>query len=218
MSKKINSRGLRSKSGILDEICLNEQVNKTFKEKDEEAINESNRVGFALKQFSNILNSETIYFARKSKDVILPSKESENAGYDVYAYFVENEVVFNPHETKLIPTGLYSCVSENYALLGKERGTTGSIGLRCGAGVIDSGYRGEIFIALTNENDKPLIISKNVNKTQKLEDKILYPYSKGIAQLLLVPIPKSHVEEITVEKLQSIPSKRRTGALGSSGK
>ena len=163
-------------------------------------------------------NMETIYFARKTEEVILPNKDSENAGYDIYAYFKEDELVIKPHETKLIPTGLHSCVSEKYVLLGRERVSTGSIGMKCGAGVIDSGYRGEIFIAITNENDKPLIISKNVTKTIKTEEVILYPYSKGIAQLLLVPVPRSVVKEISVDELKAIPSNRGEGKLGSSNK
>ena len=91
------------------------------------------------------------------KEVILPNKETENAGYDVYAFFEEEELKIEAHQTKLIPTGLFSCVSEDYVLLARERGSTGSIGMKCGAGVIDSGYRGEIFIAITNENNIPLI-------------------------------------------------------------
>ena len=161
---------------------------------------------------------EKIYFARKSKEVILPNKEAENEGYDVYAFFEEEELKIEAHQTKLIPTGLFSCVSEDYVLLARERGSTGSIGMKCGAGVIDSGYRGEIFIAITNENNIPLIISKKVQKTVKGTDEIVYPYTKGIAQLLLVPVPKTEVVEISVQELQAIPSKRGSGKLGSSGK
>ena len=164
------------------------------------------------------INKEIIYFARKSNDVILPSKKDENMGYDIYAYFKEDVLCIKPHNTILVPTGLYSCVEVGYGLVGKERGSTGSIGLKCGAGIIDSGYRGEIFIALTNENNIPIYISKKIENVKKLKEKILYPYSKAIAQLLLIPVPQSKVIEISVEELQSIPSERGKGALGSSGK
>lgn len=205
---------LKIKKNIDNEIKIEENIKMN--------VNEQEIVNGVLKGLNvNVKgdnNMETIYFARKERDVVLPSKDAENAGYDVYAYFEEDELVIKPHETKLIPTGLHSCVSDKYVLLGRERGSTGSIGMKCGAGVIDSGYRGEIFIAITNENDKSLIISKDVKKTIKTDDVILYPYSKGIAQLLLVPVPKSEVKEITVEELKVIPSKRGNGALGSSGK
>lgn len=160
----------------------------------------------------------TVYFARKNKDVILPSKNDEDAGYDVYAYFEQDYMIIKPHETKLIPTGLHSCCSPDYVLLGRERGSTGSIGMKCGCGVIDSSYRGEIFIAITNENNIPISITKDIAKTNKTEDYIEYPYSKGICQLLLVPVPKANIQEISVKELQSIPSKRGEGKIGSSGK
>lgn len=160
----------------------------------------------------------TIKFARKNKDVILPSKRLEDAGLDIYAYFEENCMVIQPHETKLIPTGLYSCCTSDYSLLAWERGSTGSIGLKVSAGCIDSGYRGEIFIALTNTNDIPISITKEVDKTNITEDFIEYPYTKGIAQLLVVPVPRLTIEELTVEQLQEIPSQRGDGSLGSSNK
>lgn len=47
---------------------------------------------------------------------------------------------------------------------------------------------------------------------------IFYPYSKAIAQALVIPVPKVEVEEISYEELQQIPSERRFGALGSSNK
>ena len=164
------------------------------------------------------MKNTTVYFARKNKEIKLPSKRDEDAGYDIYAYFEENSMVIQPHETKLIPTGLYSCCSSEYVLLGRERGSTGSIGMKAGAGVIDSSYRGEIFIAITNENNIPISITKDVTKTNITEDYIEYPYSKGICQLLLIPIPKAEIVELSVDELQSIPSKRGEGKIGSSGK
>ena len=171
-----------------------------------------------------------VYFARKAKDVILPSKKDENAGLDIYAYFEEDFMVLPPHEATLIPTGLYSCVSDDYVLLGRDRGSTGTKGLRFGAGVIDSGYRGEIFIPIINENDDFVIILKEEFDNDKLSEVckgireeynkqvIFYPYKKAIGQLLVVPVPKVEIKELTVEELQAIPSERGTGALGSSGK
>ena len=69
-----------------------------------------------------------VYFARKAEDVILPSKKDENAGLDVYAYFEEDFMVLPPHQATMIPTGLYSCVSDDYVLLGRDRGSTGTKG------------------------------------------------------------------------------------------
>ncbi|WP_186786221.1 dUTP diphosphatase [Paenibacillus agilis] len=159
----------------------------------------------------------TILFAKVTEDAIIPSKAEENAGYDIYANFEQEFLTFAPHETKLVPTGIASSVTKDYALIGKERGLTGSKGMALRAGVVDSGYRGEIFIGLTNENDKTLVIAKNPDLFDA-EKNIIYPYTKAIAQLLLVPVIDAKVKEIALEALRAIPSVRGQGKIGSSGK
>lgn len=159
----------------------------------------------------------TILFAKVTEDAKIPSKEEENAGYDIYASFEPEFITFSPHETKLVPTGIASSVTKEYALVAKERGSTGSKGMGLRAGVVDSGYRGEIFIGLTNENDKTLVIAKNPELFDA-EKNIVYPYTKAIAQLLLVPVIDANVKEIPLEALQAIPSARGKGKIGSSGK
>lgn len=159
----------------------------------------------------------TILFAKVKPDATIPSKEEENAGYDIYACFEGVQITFEPHETKLIPTGIASSVTKEYALIAKERGSTGGKGMGLRAGVVDSGYRGEIFIAITNENEKPLVITKNPSM-YNTNEVIVYPATKAIAQLLLVPVIDAKVKEIPYDQLKEIPSKRNQGKLGSSGK
>lgn len=86
--------------------------------------------------------------------------------------------------------------------------------------VIDSGYRGEWFVALTNHNDKDVYISKNglALPSWNMNDAIVYPYEKAIAQAMVVPVPKINIEEISYEELKAISSERGTGKLGSSNK
>jgi dUTP pyrophosphatase len=101
----------------------------------------------------------------------------------------------------------------------KERGSTGSKGIGQRCGVIDSGYRGEWFIPLTNHNNKPLLITKETNKdTLEIlaEDYIVYPYSKAICQFIMVAVPKLESVETSYEELKQIKSERGCGALGSS--
>jgi dUTP pyrophosphatase len=92
--------------------------------------------------------------------------------------------------------------------------------MKINAGVIDSGFRGEYFVSIYNCNDVPLYITKYMDGEQAPEPKnaILYPYSKAIAQALVVEVPEVNVEEITYEELQQIPSERGTGMIGSSNK
>ena len=197
------------------------------------------------------LKENDLYFAKVNPNAIIPTKEKENAGYDIYACFNKDFLVIPPHSTKLVPTGIASAISDKYYLGVAERGSTGKIGMKYSAGVIDSGSRGEIFIGLSNINDVPIVISKltreeleenygkigygeTIYMTEEeyedliyLEDYeeynnltcIIYPYSKAIAQLIVHEVHNEvEPKEISYEELQSIPSKRGTGSLGSSGK
>lgn len=167
-----------------------------------------------------------LYFAKTKKDAIIPTKKDGDAGYDIYANFEEDYIVIYPHTTKLVPTGIASAMSNDYYIQIEERGSTGSKGIKSSAGVVDASYRGEIFIALTNINNKPIVISKL--SEEKISNKygsfvknygmIYYPYTKAIAQLVLHKLPKLEVEEISYDKLKEIPSERGDGSLGSSGK
>ena len=148
---------------------------------------------------------DKIYFSKVKQKAIIPSKELENAGYDFYACFDEDFMEIKPFTTKLIPTGIAWASSPKYYLQIEERSSTGSKGIKKSAGVVDSGYHGEIFIAVTNSNDKPIVISK-------------LTYSKAIAQGVVHEVPVLEIEEIPYEELLKIESKRGTGALGSSNK
>lgn len=103
---------------------------------------------------------DTIKFAKVKENAIIPSKSVENAGYDIYGIFGDNSDkhrVIKPHQTKLIPTGIACALPTKYYFQVEERGSTGSKGIKKSAGVIDSGYRGEIFIAITNTTNRYLV-------------------------------------------------------------
>lgn len=169
------------------------------------------------------MNAE-IKFAKVKENGIIPSKTSENAGLDIYACFEKDYMFFQPHETKLIPTGIASACSEDYYLQLFERGGTGSKGIILHAGVIDSGYRNEWFVSLANGNDCPLVIAKEgVTEYQvfgmtKPSKFVWYPYEKAICQAIVLPVPKLTIEEIQYSELMEIKSERGLGCLGSSGK
>ena len=186
-----------------------------------------------------------VKFAKVHPNAIIPSKRDEDMGFDIYACFDEDYIVINPHETKLIPTGIASACDSDYGFLVFERGSTGSKGIARRCGVIDSGYRNEWFIGLTNTTDNLLIISKvdvqdivdseiqkidckddnikryidkRVSIDTRISNALIYPYSKAIAQALVVPVPKTKIEEISYDELKDIKSERGLGALGSSNK
>ena len=161
-----------------------------------------------------------IKFAKVRPSAKIPTKRDEDAGWDIYADFIEDWIEIPPHSNKLIPTGIASAFDSDWAVVFRERGSTGVKNLKISAGILDSGFRNEWFVCLYNGNDKPICIAKYLDGEQSPENKdaILYPYSKAIAQALIVPVPKVNVEEISYEELQQIPSERGMGQIGSSGK
>lgn len=164
----------------------------------------------------------TVKFAKVRPTAIIPTKREEDAGYDIYANFEEDYMLINPHETKMIPTGIASACDTDYCFILKERGSTGTRGMAQRCGIIDSGYRSEWFVPITNTTDRMIFITKSDYltklKTEYKEHAIYYPYEKAICQALVIPVPTVDIEECTYEELKAIPSSRGMGALGSSGK
>ena len=170
-----------------------------------------------------------LYIAKIREDAIVPTKRDEDAGYDINANFDGDVFVIPNLSTIPVPTGVAMACSSDYYIQVEERGSTGKIGLKKSAGVMDSGYRGEYFILLTNANKHDIVISKKsaeelgktfvcAGKKYKTKNCMIYPYSKAIAQLVVLPIPKMESKEISYEELKNIPSLRGDGKYGSSKK
>lgn len=169
------------------------------------------------------MNTNDLIFAKVKPEAIIPTKSDENAGYDIYACFDEDYITIKAHETKLVPTGIATALHPSKYIQIEERGSTGSKGIKKSAGVVDSSYRGEIFVAITNTNNKWLYITKLSEEEMKAKtlynkEDILYPYNKAIAQLVVHEVPVMNVKEVTYDELKTIPSNRGDGKLGSSGK
>ena len=169
-------------------------------------------------------NKETISFAKAHPDAKIPSKRSEDTAYDLYACFDEDYVLIKSHTSQLIPTGLISAFNKGYGLIFYERGSSGTKNLKVNAGVIDSGFRGNIFVCLFNANDYDVVIAKKEIiecypwLMHMKSDGRLYPYEKAIAQALLIEVPEVEVIELTKEEIMQIESERGTGMIGSSNK
>lgn len=171
----------------------------------------------------------TILFTKTRWGAHIPSREKGNAGFDIYGLAPHNGtgtrdcIILKPHETKLIPTGIASIIPEGYYIQIEERGSSGSKGIKYSAGVIDSNYRGEWFLATTNTNDKPVIFYNecwkvNIDKPE-YRDCILYPLSKAIFQGV---IHSTHdyigSKQISNHTFKKYKTTRGEGKLGSSGK
>lgn len=177
-------------------------------------------IEFAVTTDNRIMDDELI-FASPFDDVKTPNKKPGDAGYDIYAHFNEEHMVIKPHETKMIPTDLHTAFNENYVMILKERGSTGTKGIGQRCGVVDSSFRGAIFAPITNHNDKPLLITKETSESALealKEDYIVYPYSKAICQAVMAYVPKLITHRVSMDVYAKYTTERGTGALGSSGK
>lgn len=163
----------------------------------------------------------TVKFAKVRPTAVIPTKRDEDAGFDIYADFEDDFIIIDPHTTTLIPTGIASACDTDYCFILKERGSTGTKGIAQRCGVIDSGYRNEWFVPITNTTNKKIaIVKKDADHIfiRNTSDYTIYPYEKAIAQVLIIPVPKVNIEELTYNELKEIESDRGMGALGSSGK
>lgn len=164
-----------------------------------------------------------LWFARLTEDGVIPSKRPEDAGYDIFIRLEEDYICLQPHETRMLPTGIASAVEPGYYFQLQERGSTGSRGIAKRCGVIDSGYRGEWFIPLTNLNTIPLYFARPgaraaMEAIAERERCIVHYTSKAVCQAVLLPVPETEITEVSYEELKAMTSERMEGKLGSSGR
>ncbi len=136
-----------------------------------------------------------------SPDAVLPSYGSDfAAGADLRACTKE-PITIEPHDTKMIGTGLAMEIPEGYmGLIFARSGIASKRGLAPAnkVGVVDSDYRGEFMVALHNHSSEPQSIDAG----------------ERIAQLVIVPYMSAAFEE--AEELSE--TVRADGGFGSTGK
>ncbi|MBU8921617.1 MAG: dUTP diphosphatase [Bacteroidales bacterium] len=123
-----------------------------------------------------------------------------SSGYDIRAA-CDEDMIIEPGETMLVPSGIELSIPPGYE--GQVRPRSGlalkkSVGVLNSPGTIDSDYRGELGVILTN-------FSKEI-----------FPVSRGdrIAQIVFVELPR--VELVEMESLDV--TDRGDGGYGSTGK
>ena len=107
-------------------------------------------------------------------EAIIPTYANhDDAGLDLYS--AEN-FVLKPGERRAIETGVKMEIPEGYVgLVWDKSGLAVNDGIKTMAGVIDSGYRGEIKIVLINLGEKNFEIKKGQKIAQMLIQKIEHP-------------------------------------------
>ena len=131
----------------------------------------------------------------------LPTYMTEqSSGMDLYA-FLEKDLILQPGERKLIPTGISVAIPEGFE--GQVRPRSGlairhGIGIINAPGTIDADYRGEIAILLINFGEEPFMVRTG----------------DRIAQMII-----SRVARATWEEVEALPSTtRQEGGFGHTGR
>lgn len=154
-----------------------------------------------------ILTNDKLDKILKTKNIksYTPSYNGESAGLDLYNCgedVIIKSIHDENHKRTLISTGIRMLVPKGYVALVQERGSITKTNLKVRAGVIDSGYTGEVFVNLVNLSNK---------------DKIIYEGEKLPVQIVVVKCD-NHYECITKEEYINLSSdyKRKEGKIGSS--
>jgi len=143
-----------------------------------------------------------IYVKRLRKDHSVPMPQYMTpgaSGMDLFAS-LDKEVILEPGERKIIPTGIAVAIPEGFE--GQVRPRSGlaiqkGIGIVNGPGTIDSDYRGEIGVLLINFGKEPHTIRKG----------------ERIAQMVI-----SQVHRATLEEVEDLPvTQRQGGGFGHTG-
>lgn len=136
------------------------------------------------------------------EDTILPTRaDNGSAGMDLYAHLNDDYMrVIKPHTTEMISVGFAMETPNNtYGAIFARSGLSSKKGLRpanC-TGVVDSTYRGEVFVALHNDTDTPQQIMNG----------------DRIAQMIIMEYPTVGI--IETDTLSE--TERGTNGFGSSG-
>lgn len=135
-------------------------------------------------------------------DAVIPSyAKPGDAGMDLTATSYDYDY---EHDNHIYGTGLAIEIPEGYVglLFPRSSNRKTMAYMTNHVGVIDSGYRGEIFITFKNRDDN----------RQKLNT-VPYAIGSKVAQLIIIPYP--YIELVEAEDLTD--TERGTGGHGSTG-
>lgn len=139
----------------------------------------------------------TIKVKKTEERAIIPTRSnSDDAGWDLYSITTRS---IAPSQRVTIRTGISLQIPEEYVgLIWPRSGMSVKNGIDVLAGVVDSGYRGEIKVCLLNTSREWMDIKEG----------------DRIAQILFQQVPHFQLQEVDI--LQN--SDRGEGGFGSTGK
>lgn len=128
----------------------------------------------------------------------LPTRShADDAGLDLY---ISRHCVIEPGEFQDLPTAVSGALPDgHWGLLTGRSSTLRNRGLLVHPGVIDEGYRGELFVGVMNLTPETVVVEQGVR----------------ISQLIPVPMPSFQVQPREVEQLPD--GSRGENGFGSTG-
>lgn len=137
--------------------------------------------------------------SKEAKEFPLISHAKDgDVGYDLHAILPDKAPLWiMPHCRGVIPTGIFLEIPHGYWASIEARSSTSKKMLMCPKGVIDEGYRGELFAVLLNVGDTPVCIN----------------HGDRYVQLILHRRHEMEIEEVD----ELAPSERGDTGFGSSG-
>lgn len=145
------------------------------------------------------MQSIAIHIINKSSNPLPSYATIDSSGVDIMAN-LDAELIINPFERILIPTGLFLEIPSGFeAQIRPRSGLAIKNGITClnTPGTIDADYRGEIKVIIINLSNSPVTIIHGMR----------------IAQMVFAPITKVKFEV----KEQINQTQRATGGFGSTG-
>lgn len=112
---------------------------------------------------------------RLNKNAIIPTRATEGScGYDLHA-FTDEAIIIEPKQRKTIHTGIAIALPNinSVALIYARSGIATKFGIipaNC-VGVVDSDYRGEIMVTLTNLSDS----AYSINNGDRIAQMVITP-------------------------------------------
>lgn len=138
-----------------------------------------------------------------NENAVTPIRATEeSAGFDLYSC-IDNDIVIDKNETKLIGTGISIVIpSGHFGMMCPRSGLAAKFGITLlnAPGIIDSDYRGEIKCILTNLSDKQFIVSSKMR----------------IAQLIIMKY-ENNAKLIDGNECDANATSRGCGGFGSTG-
>lgn len=157
-----------------------------------------------------------VYIEKCRETAIIPSYANpDDAGMDIFA---AEDVTIEPGSTRLVPTGLKVAIPEGFEIQVRPRSGISlrtKLHLSNSPGTIDSGYRDEVGIIISNLSDpKTAEITRTLDKHNGGDGTYFIKRGDRIAQFVLARVPLIIFEE--TDDVSNIGI-NRGGGFGSTG-